>query len=108
MSGAAKYFWNIARKTGTDTGCPVRIFISNGVAVWTKISFPYYPELTLPDSTEGFYLKAEVKAASIINDLSIYTDASAFGSAAITCVTDVTGATEKYILCKNIGKLTSN
>lgn len=56
MAGVTKYFWNLERKTGEFTGCPIRIFISDGVTVWNKISLSYYPELAFPDSTKGFYL----------------------------------------------------
>ena len=58
------------------------------MAIWNKISLPYYPELTLPDSTEGFKLITDVKGTSLISDISIYTDASAFGSDPIKCLTD--------------------
>ena len=89
-------------------GCPVRIFVSDTVAVWNKISFPFYPELTLPDSTAGFKLYVNVQATSVLNELSIYTDVSAFGSDPVKCIVDISDATEKYIICKNIGKLASN
>ena len=48
-----------------------------------------------------------MKAASIINELSIYTDAAAFGSNIVTCVSDASGVIEKYIFCRNVGKLIS-
>ena len=48
-----------------------------------------------------------MKAASIINDLSIYTDAIPFESNVITCVSDAS-TEEKYVYCRNIGKLMSN
>ena len=47
-----------------------------------------------------------VKAVSIINDLSIYTDAGAFGSKIVSCYTDISTA-EKYINCSNVGKLST-
>ena len=68
---------------------------------------PFYPELTLPDSTAGFKLYANINAVSAISEVSIYTDAGAFGSDAVKCIVD-TSATDKYIICKNIGKLASN
>ena len=49
-----------------------------------------------------------MKAASIINDLSIYTDAGAFDSNAVTCASDASSTVEKYIFCRNVGKLLSN
>ena len=49
-----------------------------------------------------------MKAASIINDLSIYTDAAAFGSNIVTCASDASGVIEKYIFCHNVGQLISN
>ena len=67
------------------------------------MSFPFSPELTLPDSTAGFKLEANVEAASVVNEISIYTDASAFGSDPVKCTVETTN-----IVCKNIGKLSSN
>ena len=64
---------------------------------------PYYPELTLPDSTAGFKLEANIEAVSVISEISIYTDASAFGAESIECIVESTN-----IVCKNIGKLASN
>ena len=66
---------------------------------------PYYPELTLPDSDAGFKLYVNVEAAEVVNDISIYTDAAAYGSSPVSCATDTTA---KKIVCKNIGKLASN
>ena len=62
----------------------------------------------MPDSTKGFYLQVNINAISVINDLSIYTDANAFNSASINCVTDTSDAIEKTIICRNIGKLESD
>ena len=66
---------------------------------------PFYPELTLPDSSAGFKLEANIKAVTAINEISIYTDAGAFGADPVKCTAD---ATSKLITCKNIGKLASN
>ena len=101
------YFWNLEKDLAANTGCPVRVYFSAHaeVAVWNKISFPFTPALALPDSTEGFKLYVKVTAASIVNEISIYTDAAAYGSATVTCLVD-SSATEKYIICSNIGKLT--
>ena len=71
--------------------------------VWNKISLPFYPYFTLPESDAGFKLIADIEAVSAINEISIYTDASAFGSDPITCRIESTN-----IVCKNIGKLASN
>lgn len=59
-SSQTKFFWGISPTSAVINGCPVRIYISDGVAVWNKISFPFYPELTLPDSSEGFKLYVDV------------------------------------------------
>lgn len=59
----------------------------------------------MPDSDAGFKLIANVEAAEVINDISIYTDAAAYGSDPVKCATDTS---TKQIICKNIGKLASN
>ena len=73
------------------------------MAVWNKLTLPYKPELTLPESTAGFKLEANIEAISAISEISIYTDASAFGSDPIKCIVESTN-----IVCKNIGKLAGN
>ena len=102
-SNKATYFWGLSQNDATNNGCPVRIFLSDGIAVWNKLSLPYYPELTLPESTAGFKLEVNIEAVSVVNEISIFTDASAFGADPIKCVIDSTN-----IVCKNIGKMASN
>lgn len=84
-SSKAVYFWGMSATYANERGCPVRIFISDGIAVWNKISLPFFPEFTLPDSSEGFKLYANVEGALVVNEISIYTDVNAFGSDPVKC-----------------------
>ena len=63
--------------------------------------------MTLPDSTEGFKLCVNVEAVSAINEISIYTDANAFGLEQVKCRIDEQDNLSS-IVCKNIGQLTCN
>ena len=47
FSGAATYLWGLAKST--KTACPIRTYLSPvDFAVWNKISFNFYPNLTFP------------------------------------------------------------
>ena len=107
------YFWGLPYEEAASAGCPVRFYTSvvtaasppaTDIAVWNKIWLPFAPNKTLPSSAKGFRLRASIKPATWINDVSIYTDAPSFNSAPIHCYS-VKGATDSYIECLNIGAL---
>ena len=81
----------------------MRIYTSTDVLVWNKIWLPFAPNKTLPSSTQGFKLRTKVTPVTLINDVSIYTDASAFGSATINCYSLVDTDTFSYIDCLYLG-----
>ena len=49
----ALFLWGLTRDLALNKGCPVRIYFTlhGAIGVWNKISLPFYPYLTLPDST---------------------------------------------------------
>ena len=81
----------------------MRLYTSTAAdaAVWNKIWLPFSPNKTLPSSTQGFKLRAKVTTATWINDVSIYTDAGAFGTYSINCYSLVD--TDSYIDCLYLG-----
>lgn len=111
--GSAKYLWGLSKSTRTP--CPVRTYLSKGIAVWNKITFNFYPNLTFPScfffffifyyysifvATQGFKFDMDVQAVNYVNDMSIWTDCDEMTGYSLKCATDTVN---KFISCYHIG-----
>ena len=72
------YFWGIPYNAGTNSLCPIRVYLSDNYAIWNKITIRFYAKLSFPDS-DGFEMHMDVNNVGYVNDLSIITDMNSMG-----------------------------